>query len=339
MNIPQSLKFCINAAVHNELESTTFSVGSPAIVQEVWDSVQEVPDLSVLIGDHVLRTCFLSLMLKRDLAGPSGFFTTVRDLVLTPDVYAALITKAGLQWRGPSERPAADAFLIFVAALHTSLDDFPTFLDWFRQTFLPLIQAAEASHVQNVNQEGTFHEDSSHATYSRTLDIIGQIKLIWSASTLAGKELTTITGAALSPVLRIAGHTLRASVPPKWIRSRKLTETLRRKRPVSSIFDPRPSPSSSSRVHVLDSEAAFSPPPTEAPSSPPEIAVNTAPHFAPSLQTAMPLASLSASDPQPFRCPTSVRRKQVSALTPLRLPHSYDLHEPSSLHSSRRDFF
>jgi hypothetical protein len=67
----------------------------------------------------------------------------VRDLVLAPDVYSALLTKAGLQWCGPDS--AAEAFLIFVAALNTSLD-YADVLNWFRGFFGPLIRVAEETY-------------------------------------------------------------------------------------------------------------------------------------------------------------------------------------------------
>ncbi|KAJ7120923.1 hypothetical protein C8R44DRAFT_736623 [Mycena epipterygia] len=144
------LKFCINDAVRTQIDSSNFSFRSPPVAHEVWISLQDAPDSVceefLLVGDHILRTCFLSSMLKRDLPRPKGFFTIVRDLVLSPDVYSAFVTKAGLQWRGPNARPAAEAFLIFVAALHTSLDNYLDVLNWFRELFGPLIRAAEESY-------------------------------------------------------------------------------------------------------------------------------------------------------------------------------------------------
>ncbi|KAJ7628624.1 hypothetical protein FB45DRAFT_1079724 [Roridomyces roridus] len=307
----------IKNSIRAALASSPFSFHSPAVARTVWNGLQNAPDAIceefVLVGDHVLRTCFLSLMLKRDVDRPCGFFSTVRDLVLCPDVYASLVTRAGLHWSGPSLRPASEAFLIFAGALHTSLS-FPEFLDWFRHTFRPLIWAAEAAYVSVCGEEGSGSsldgEDASHHSYTRALDIMAEIQtqqqaasqstisaspslpkaslaslpllgnpfmltqIIWNASTLAGKEIVTITGAALSPIIRFAEHSIRDTIPAKWTRARKVNEKLRHKRRVSSILDPRPSRATTTRAESTTAEPAskssaevFSPFSTRAPSS------------------------------------------------------------------------
>ncbi|KAJ7177913.1 hypothetical protein C8R46DRAFT_1328774 [Mycena filopes] len=230
-------------ALRVKVDSSTFSFRSPAVAEEVWTSIQDAPDSVceefVLVGEHALRACFLSVMLKREVSRPNGFLATVRNLVLS----------------------FADTFLIFAAALHTTLS-YRDFLDWFRATFLPLIYVVEEMY------DGIAERNPQ--TYAPALDLLAQIKtvqfqwqvwndgqgtlarltpsvslqeLIWNASNSAGKELATLTSAAISPVIRLAGNTIRASAP-KWFRSRKLNEPLRRvklQRRVCSILDSRTS--------------------------------------------------------------------------------------------------
>lgn len=66
-------------AVRTAIDSSTFSFRSPAVAEEVWTSIQAAPDSVceefLIVGEHVLRTCFLSLMLKREVAHPDGFLT------------------------------------------------------------------------------------------------------------------------------------------------------------------------------------------------------------------------------------------------------------------------
>ncbi|KAF7341986.1 hypothetical protein MVEN_01785600 [Mycena venus] len=272
-------------AVLTQLDSPNFSFSfhAPPVNSEVWSSVQNASDAVceefALIGENVLGTCFLCLTVKpksrleiaRNVARSNGFLTTIRDAVLSPPVYAALVSKTGLQWPGPSVRTASDAFLIFVAALHASLHD--TFvLAWFHETFLPLIRAAadtydgtSANAGNLVNQETTLDRH----TYAPVLEILAQIKIIqschsisssaslrtqlqklhqasqllWGTATFTGTVLSLVS-TAISPVMRLVRNTVRDSIPASWRRSRKLSEALERekttKRRVSSIMDPRP---------------------------------------------------------------------------------------------------
>ncbi|KAJ7757068.1 hypothetical protein B0H16DRAFT_1721535 [Mycena metata] len=331
----------VGEALRSKVDSSTFSFRSPSVVEEVWTSIQDAPDHVceefVLIGDHILRACFLSVMLKREFPRPNGFLATVRDLVLSANVYAALVTRAGIQWRGASTRPAAEAFLIFAAALHTTLDNYRAFLDWFRETFVPLIQVVE--EMYGITQ-------SNPATYAPALDILAQIKtiqlqwrvwngsqedegplpasaslqkasfLIWNASTSAGKELATLAGATISPVIRLAENTIRASTP-KWFRSRKLKRANSQRR-VSSILDSRPSLASRA---LLNPEAltgiphppAFAGPASNYASRPPPQATTT------------PISPLSASSngPYPFRYTVTTRPKETAPNpAPLMLPRT-----------------
>ncbi|KAJ6588496.1 hypothetical protein B0H19DRAFT_1226301 [Mycena capillaripes] len=178
------LQSSINDAVRNAIGSSTFSFRSPAVAKEVWTNIQDAPDAVceelVLVGEHVLRTCFLSLMLKRDSPRPNGFVTvavphslTARHSILSTEVYATLVTQAGFQRRGPTARPAAEAFLIFVAAMHTSLDDYLDVLNWFRETFLPLIRAVEEAYDKHSDLS-----ERNHDSYMWTLDLLAQIKVL-----------------------------------------------------------------------------------------------------------------------------------------------------------------
>lgn len=66
-----ALQASINEAIRSVIDSSSFSFRSPAVSKEVWTTLQGAPDSVceefVLLGEHVLRTCFLSVMLKRDL--------------------------------------------------------------------------------------------------------------------------------------------------------------------------------------------------------------------------------------------------------------------------------
>ncbi|KAJ7701779.1 hypothetical protein B0H17DRAFT_1327423 [Mycena rosella] len=358
---------CINAGVHAQLESSTFSFRSPSVANDVWPGFQDAPDSVceeyMLVGDHVLRNCFLSLMLKRGLARPNGFFATVRDLVLSPEVYAVLVTKGGLQWCGPSARPAAEAFLIFVAALHTSFADYADVLNWFRAVFLPLLRAAEEAYLKHTKLEQNVSPD----TYARALDLLAQIKviqsqwatwtrddgpiralsttvslpkLIWNASSLAG----TMTELAIAPVLRFAGNTIRASVPLKWIRYCKATETLRpnlSKRRASSVLDPRPyrALNSEPEGNVPNPETTFASAPVFTRNSP-------LPPVSPRLNASQATVPVPPpSNVRPFRYSVSAGPKASPAPIPLRLPRkaSYGLRETPRnegvpVEFSRRDF-
>ncbi|KAJ7481657.1 hypothetical protein FB451DRAFT_1236769 [Mycena latifolia] len=318
------------------------AVARPDSIIQLLVPVQDAPDSVceefVLVGDHVMRTCFLSLMLRRDLARPNGFFTTVRDLVLSTEVYSALVSKGGIQWRGPNARPAAEAFLIFVAALHTSLS-YVDVLNWFRETFFPLLRAAEETYAAYTKHECSLAQGVSPDTYARALDLLAQIKvmqsqwkvwnggpptavptsislpkLIWGASSMAGKV-------AIAPVIRFA---IRASVPLKWIRYRKFNETTRSKRRASSILDPRP-------TRATDAEALCS---TTQVLSNPVFTLESPSHLNIS-QATIPPSNIALSD-----------IPRLPAPMPLRLPckASYGLRESSwsegrPLDSSRRAFF
>ncbi|KAJ7905176.1 hypothetical protein B0H13DRAFT_2274459 [Mycena leptocephala] len=347
-------------AVRTTIDSSTFSFRSPAIAEEVWTSIQAAPDSVceefLIVGEHVLRTCFLSLMLKREVAHPNGFLTTVRDAVLSPDVYAALVTKAGLHWRGPTARPATDAFSIFVAALHMSLDNYLDVLDWFREIFIPLIRVAEEMYYKTSGNTSERNPD----TYAPALDLLAQIKLVWSTSSFAGRELATFTGAAMTPVIRIAGTALRASIPLKWTRSRKLNESLRRDkftRRVSSILDTRPSVPS--RAHLnseLDPCVSAAQDPcakaTEIPLPTRVFPPNSAPCISqattPSTTTTLTSSLSASSNVRPWRYTGSAQMyaKEVSPAPALRLPPraSYGVRkvswsEGAPLDSSRLDSF
>ncbi|KAJ7165012.1 hypothetical protein C8R46DRAFT_1351759 [Mycena filopes] len=338
-------------ALRMKVDSSAFSFRSPAVAEEVWTSIQDAPDSVceefVLVGEHALRACFLSVMLKREVSRPNGFLATVRNLVLSFDVYAALVTKAGLQWRGAATRPATDTFLIFAAALHTTLN-YRDFLNWFRATFLPLIYVVEEMY------DGIAERNPQ--TYAPALDLLAQIKtlqyqwqvwngsqgtlgrltpsvslqeLIWNASNSAGKELATLTSAAISPVIRLAGNTIRASTP-KWFRSRKLNEPLRRvklQRRVSSILDSRPSfPSRdvlNPEAHTTEVPRYPAPGSIHAPLPPPQATPTPVSRPVPSS------FSMSTKHITPFRCTVLTRpaAETTPNPAPLMLPRrpSYGL--------------
>jgi hypothetical protein len=142
----------------------------------------------------------------------------VKDAVLSPDVYAALVTKAGLHWRGPTARPATDAFLIFVAALHTSLDNYLDVLDWFREIFIPLIRVAEEMYYKNSGNTSERNPDTYAPgpfasnqlnllvlIYNLALDLLAQIKVIqfqwqvWNGSHATLPTSTSLQKARIPP--------------------------------------------------------------------------------------------------------------------------------------------
>ncbi|KAJ7077811.1 hypothetical protein C8R43DRAFT_1245339 [Mycena crocata] len=327
-------------SINDAIQSSSFSLGSPAVAHDVWTSVQDAPNAVceefVLLGDHVLRKSYLAFP-KRSVARPNGFYTTVRDLILSPDVYSAFVARSGVHWRGPNSLPAAEAFLIFVAALDISLDPREV-LNWFGETFGPLIKAIEESYeissrCPSTNQADAATMASKHCRpcfpFSlkgeqrdwTPLSILTPFQLIWSASSSAAAR----TGTAIGPVIRLAGNTLRGSLPLKWIRAQKLKDTLGRaktRRRVSSILDPRPPIFS----QVPNSAAICTT--TEITTTPAFASPSTSPRLR-SDATIMPPPT--PSNIRPFRYYiASTQRKEVPPTpTPLRLPRNpgYGLRE------------
>ncbi|KAJ7326342.1 hypothetical protein DFH08DRAFT_1084907 [Mycena albidolilacea] len=135
---------------------------------------------------------------------------TVRDAILRPPIYAALIEKAELHC-GPTVRPASDMFLLFVGALEGPADDYPDAPVRPCETFLPTRPATEALKIVLQLQK-----------------LCNTSRFLWSFAWTASK---------------IQGHSplnqLRRKTTPREV---DVVNALKReKRRVSSILDPRPS--------------------------------------------------------------------------------------------------
>ncbi|KAK7042351.1 hypothetical protein R3P38DRAFT_2889944 [Favolaschia claudopus] len=278
----------------------------------IWSTIQDAPDAMcaqlALAGEHVLRTCFLSLALSSDFGGagtcsrPSGFIATIRDAILIPAIYSALINCSNsnesdydkkLHWRGPATRPASDAFLLFVAALHVSTDDYDRVLAWFKETFGPLINVAVSAYDESsssVQQEGNcMPYQPPDYIYAPALELLAQIK----AQTQTGDNHFSTSKNIGTPPKSASGYLLNSlqtlqkatralaffsavSAPTTSTRTRsslttaaetvaKLAQnTLRitqwkktgqsKRRPVKSILDIRPHPSSYRNFDNTDSQ-------------------------------------------------------------------------------------
>ncbi|KAJ7859596.1 hypothetical protein B0H13DRAFT_2570497 [Mycena leptocephala] len=288
-------------AVRTAIDSSTFSFRSPAVAEEVWTSIQAAPDAVceefLIVGEHVLRTCFLSLMLKREVAHPNGFLTTVKDAVLSPTSTLRLLRRPGF---------IGGARQHVLQQMHS---DFP--LDLLAQIKVIQFQWQVWNGSHATLPTSTSLQKARIPPDPLCLHALTLFQLIWSTSSFAGRELATLTGAAMAPVIRIAGTALRAQVH------------------APRLFHPRYPPNVPSRA-LLNSEldpcvsAAQDPcaKATEIPLPTRVFAPNSAPHISQATTTTLTSSLSASSNVRPWRYTGSAQMyaKEVSPAPALRLP-------------------